>query len=228
MCSDIFFALNWLSQYFNDSVKHHKHALKKLLWYICLTVNLRIMYKLSESQNLIEYSDSDYASDKQNQKSVLHYVYMFERESILWISWKQKSVTTSITETEYMIMFIYTKTEVWLTQILKDIKLDKYLDSNLYCVSIQENETHKKILSLQLRDDNQTVLTLIKNVYVHKRSKHIDVVYHHIWDLHWRNQIKINFMFSQNMIVNDLTKSLSKQNFKNFVNQLRLVSSESQ
>ena len=60
------------------------------------------------------------------------------------------------------------------------MKLDKYFDSNSYCVSIQENETHKKILSLQLRDDNQTVLTLIKNVYVHKRSKHIDVVYHHI------------------------------------------------
>ena len=226
--SDIFFALDWLSQYFNDSAEHHEHALKKLLQYICSTVNLEIMYRLSESQNLIEYSDSDYASDKQNQKSVLDQVYMFEKESILWVSQKQKSVTTSITETEYMIMFMCTKTEVWLTQILRNIELDKYLDSNLYCVSIQENETHKKILSLQLRDDNQTVLTLIKNVHVHKRSKHIDVVYHHIQNLHQRNQIKIDFMFSWNMIVNDLTKSLSRQNFKNFVNQLRLVSSESQ
>ena len=108
------------------------------------------------------------------------------------------------------------------------MKLNKYLESNLYCVSIQENETHKKILSLQLRDDNQTVLTLIKNVHVHERSKHIDIVYHHIWNLYQRNQIKINFMSSQNMIVNDLIKSLSKQNFKNFMNQLRLVSSESQ
>ena len=135
---------------------------------------------------------------------------------------------TSITEIKYMIMFMCTKTEVWLIQILRNMRLDKYLDSNSYCVSIQENETHKKILSLQLRNDNQTVLTLIKNVYVHERSKYIDVVYHHIWDLHQRNQIKIDFMFSQNMIVNDLTKSLSRQNFKNFMNQLKLVSSESQ
>ena len=125
-------------------------------------------------------------------------------------------------------MFMCIKTEVWLIQILRDIRLDKYFDSNLYCVSIQENETHKKILSLQLRDDNQTVLTLIKNVHVHERSKHIDVVYHHIQNLHQRNQIKIDFMSSWNIIVNDLTKSLLKQNFKNFVNQLRLVSSESQ
>ena len=108
------------------------------------------------------------------------------------------------------------------------MKLDKYLDSNSYCVSIQENETHKKILSLQLKNDNQTVLTLIKNAHVYERSKHIDVIYHHIQNLHQRNQIKIDFMSSWDMIVNDLIKSLSRQNFKNFVDQLRLASSESQ
>ena len=70
------------------------------------------MYKFSESQNLSKYSDSDYTSDKQNQKSVLKYVYILERESILWVSWKQKSVITSITEIKYIIMFMYTKTEV--------------------------------------------------------------------------------------------------------------------
>ena len=48
-----------------------------------LTVNLEIMYRLSESQNLIEYSDSDYTSDKQKQKSVLDHVYILKRESIL-------------------------------------------------------------------------------------------------------------------------------------------------
>ena len=41
------------------------------------------MYRFSESQNLIKYFDSDYTSDKQNQRSVLDYVYMFEKESIL-------------------------------------------------------------------------------------------------------------------------------------------------
>ena len=41
------------------------------------------MYESSESQNLIEYFNSDYASDKQNQKSVLDHVYMLEEESIL-------------------------------------------------------------------------------------------------------------------------------------------------
>ena len=227
-CPDISFALDWLSQYLNDSMEHHGHALKKLLQYICSTTDLEIMYRPSGSQDLIGYSDSDYASDKQDQKSVLGHVYMLERGSVSWVSWKQKSVTTSITETEYMIMFMCTKTEVWLTQILRNMGLGKYLDSNSYCVSIQENETHREISPLQLRGDNQAVLTLVKDVHVHERSKHIDIVYHHIWDLHQKNQIKIDFMPSWNMFVDGLTKSLLRQNFKNFMNQLGLESSGSQ
>ena len=76
------------------------------------------------------------------------------------------------------------------------MRLDKYLDSNSYCASIQEDETHKQSSSLQLKRDNQAVLTLIKNAHVHERSKHIDIIYHHIWDLHQRNQIKVNFVSS--------------------------------
>ena len=106
--------------------------------------------------------------------------------------------------------------------------LGKYLDSNPYCVSIQENETHREISPLQLRGDNQAVLTLIKDAHVHERSKHIDIAYHHIWDLHQRNQIKVDFMPSWDMFVDGLTKPLPRQNFKDFVNQLGLGSSGSQ
>ena len=106
--------------------------------------------------------------------------------------------------------------------------LDKYLGSNSYCISIQENETHRETSSLQLRGDNQAVLTLIKDVHVHERSKHIDIAYHHIQDLHQRNQIKVDFMSSWDMFVDGLMKSLLRQNFKNFMNQLGLESSGSQ
>ena len=127
-----------------------------------------------------------------------------------------------------MTMSMCTKTEVWLTQILRDMGLGKYLDSNSYCVSIQEDETHREISPLQLRGDNQAALTLVKDAHVHERSKHIDIAYHHIWDLHQRNQIKVDFMPSQDMFADGLTKLLPRQNFKDFMNQLRLESSGSQ
>ncbi len=94
------------------------------------------MYKLNESQDLLKYSDSDYASDKLNRRFILNYVFLFKKEFMLWVSQKQKLVTILIIEIKYIIMSICIKIEVWLTQILRNIKLDKYLEVNLHCVSI--------------------------------------------------------------------------------------------
>ncbi len=148
ICSDISFALKWLSQYFSDSAEHHGQVLKELLQYVCSIIDFNITYKSSESQNLIKYSDSDYTSDKQNQRSIFEQIYMLSRESISWASLKQKSVVTSTTKTEYMIMFTCAKTGIWLIQILTDIKLSKYLDSNSWCIQIHEDKVHRANSSL--------------------------------------------------------------------------------
>ncbi len=58
---------------------------------------------------------------------------------------------------------------------------------------------------------------LIKNAHIYERSKHIDITYHHIWNLHKKNQISVNFISSQDMIADELIKSLSWQNFKRFI-----------
>ncbi len=58
---------------------------------------------------------------------------------------------------------------------------------------------------------------LIKNVYIHERLKYINITYHHIQNLYKKNQISMNFIFNQNMIVNELIKSLFQQNFKKFI-----------
>ena len=108
------------------------------------------------------------------------------------------------------------------------MRLDKYLKANSHHVSIQKNETHRENTSLQLKKNNQTVLTLIKNTYVHEWSKHINITYHYIQDLHKRSQIQMNFVLSQDMIADELIKLLSRQMFKCFVCQLRLDNSESQ
>ncbi len=80
--SDISFILSWLSQYLSDFAEHHKHALKELLQYMWFTINHEIIYKLSESQNLIKYSDSDYILDKQDRRSILKHVYMLKKEPV--------------------------------------------------------------------------------------------------------------------------------------------------
>jgi len=80
---DIIFILNWLSQYLSNSTEHYEHAFKKLLQYIKSIINFNIMYSFSESQVILKYFNFNYASDKQNWKSILKCVYMFKDKLML-------------------------------------------------------------------------------------------------------------------------------------------------
>ncbi len=107
------------------------------------------------------------------------------------------------------------------------MNLTKYLSISHSHVDILEKITHQSVSLTQLKEDNQATLILIKNAHIHEWSKHIDVAYHHIRNLHKKNQISVNFVSSQDMIADELIKSLSQQNFKKFIEQLKLKSSES-
>ena len=91
---------------------------------------------------------------------------------------------------------------------------------------IIENVKHKNNSSMQIFDDNQTINFLVKNAHIHERSKHIDVIYHHVRNSYNKNLIKLNYLSIANMMTNDLTKSLVKNKFKNFVKLLRLRKSK--
>ena len=102
----------------------------------------------------------------------------------------------------------------------------KYFDIELNQMIITENIKHEIQSSMRFLKNNQAINFLMKNVFIHQRSKHIDIVYHHIKNLYQRNLIKLNYVSSENMIINDLTKSLSNDKFKKFVTQLKLQESK--
>ena len=75
-------------------------------------------------------------------------------------------------------------------------------------------------------NDNQAINFLLKNTHIYKKSKHIDVVYHHVRNLYNKNLIKLNYVLSADMIADNLIKSLSKNKFKKSVTQLRFQESK--
>ena len=112
------------------------------------------------------------------------------------------------------------------------MNLIKYLEDSLNRVDIKENSKHKADSLTQLipacfKRNNQASLILVKEPHIHERSKHIDVVYHHVQDLYVKNQIRVDFVPSHEMIADGLTKPLPKEAFKRFVSQLGLKVSES-
>ena len=102
------------------------------------------------------------------------------------------------------------------------MKLKKYLKNNVNVINIAKNQKHETKFLIQLKNDNQTSNSLIKNAHVHERFKHINVVYHHIKNLTKKNIVQLNYIFNVEMIANDMTKLLFKKRFKIFVKQLKM------
>ena len=142
------------------------------------------MFGASGSQTITGFSDSDYAMDSVDRKSILAYVYIFTGGPVSWISRKQKSVATLTTEAEYMVLSICAKEGLWISQLLRDLGLIIFIGNYLKRVNIIEDKAYKAASPTQIKGDNQAALALVGNKYIYNRSKYIDVNYYNIRDLH--------------------------------------------
>jgi hypothetical protein len=113
------------------------------------------------ASELLRYSDSDHAGDLVKRKSTSGVVFFLGRNIITWTSQKQKVVSLSSCESEYIAAAIAACQGVWLNRLLADLL-----------------GTEQK--SFKLLIDNRLAQELSKNPVYHERSKHIDTRYHYI------------------------------------------------
>lgn len=100
---DITYATNSLARYMESSRKAHWNAAKRVLRYSkdTASVGLKFSGRL-EGQELVAYSDSDFAADVDTRKSVSSYFVAFYRAPIVWKSTKQDTVAVSTTEAKFV------------------------------------------------------------------------------------------------------------------------------
>jgi hypothetical protein len=195
---DIAFATGKLAQFMDNPNSSHARSMKTLLRYIRETMDLRIKYGPHKESNnqVIGYSDADYANDKFDRKSVSVMIFMLGGGPISWRSRKQKSVSTSTTEAEYIALSAAAKHAKWISQFLTDIGFPQYIGpKNKY-------GRHQ----VRLFGDNTASLTLVEQPQINERSKHIDVAYHSIRDLRERGIIECQYISTDKMLADALTK----------------------
>ncbi|CAL2260055.1 unnamed protein product [Prunus armeniaca] len=105
---------------------------------------------------LIGYTDSDYAGDQDDRKSTSCYVFILSSGVVSWSSKKQHVVTLSTTEVEFIAVASSACQVVWLRRILKSLNQEQYCPTLVYC-------------------DNVSTIKLSRNPVMHGRSKHIDI-----------------------------------------------------
>src|SRR6187551_259815 len=70
--------------------------------------------------------------------------------------------------------------------------------------------------------DNQSAIELSKNAVFHKRSKHIDISFHYTRELVENGEIVVEYLQTDYMPADILTKSLTKCKHENCVKMLNL------
>lgn len=131
--------------------------------YLKGTVNYGILYKKGGEEELLAFTDSDYAGDVDDRKSTSGYVFLMSSGAVSWSSRKQLIVTLSTTEAEFVAAAACACQAIWMREILKKLG------------HLQEDCT-------TVMCDSSTI-KLSKNPVMHGRSKHIDVCFHFLRDL---------------------------------------------
>ena len=109
------------------------------------------------------FSDVDMAGDIDGQRSTSGVLVFLGSAPISWLSLKQKVVTLSTCEAEYVAAATAACQVAWLRRLLGELT---------------SAEAHPPALMV----DNQPAIALAKNPVLHDRSKHIDVKFHFLRD----------------------------------------------
>ncbi len=196
---DISYSVGVLSRFMQAPKELHLRYLKRLLRYVKTTIEYSLVYTTSDKvkKTLIGYTDSDYASDVTDRKSTSGYIFKYGDCTISWNSCKQKIVSLSSTEAEYIGLTNAAKEAIWYSQMLKELKkfckkIEVFCDDIiLYC-------------------DNKSTICLAKNPEYHSRSKHIDIRHHFIREKIEEGQLRIDYESTEEMCADMLTKGLPK------------------
>jgi hypothetical protein len=189
---DISYTVSVLSRFMQEPRELHWRCVKRLLRYIKTTKDYCLIYTKNKTSKyeLVGYSDADYAGSIDDRKSTSGYVFKLNNCIITWNSAKQKTVSLSTTEAEYIALTTAIKEALWLNQLLKEL--------------------NRGLKEIKIMCDNKSTICLSKNPEFHSRSKHIDIKYHFIKEKINDKTINIEFVSTDDMIADILTKAVSR------------------
>lgn len=201
---DIAFAVSFFSQYNNCYTNvHFKHA-KRILRYLKGTIDKNLTFT-KEIIDIHGYVDADWANDANDAKSYTGYVFKYAGGAVSWESKKQSTVSLSSTEAEYVAISQAAKEAIFIRGLLGEL------------ISCEKQEP------TVIYNDSQSAQKLVSNPVFHNRTKHINVKHHFIREAVDRNDIKLNYLQSNEMVADVLTKGLHGPKHNCFRDKLGLI-----
>jgi hypothetical protein len=175
-------------------------SLHRLIKYVLDTRNKGLLMSPDEVNEdntwiMSAYCDSDYAGDRDGRKSVSGFAIYLQGCLISWKSRKQKSVTLSSSEAEYVAISEVCAEIVFLKQVLEFMEV-------------------KLKLPIIVNVDNVGAIYLANNAVSGPRMKHVDIRYHFVRDLIEDGVVEVTFVRSEENDSDVFTKNLGEELFK--------------
>ncbi|XP_022880403.1 uncharacterized protein LOC111397630 [Olea europaea var. sylvestris] len=111
---DILYGVGLVSRYMEAPTLTHLEIAKMILCYIKGTIDYGLTYSSSTNFKLHGYSDSDWPSDINDQKSTTGFLFFIGNTAFTWCSKKQPIVTLSTCEAEYVSAASCVCHAIWL------------------------------------------------------------------------------------------------------------------
>ena len=122
--------------YQSQPKKTHLKAVKRIIRYVEHTFDYGLFYPKNDSFDLISYCDADYTGCKSDQKSTSGTCHILGHSLVSWFSKKQKTVSLSTTEAEYISAALAYSQVIYMQQTLKDFGL-KFSKSPIFIMTIR-------------------------------------------------------------------------------------------
>src|SRR3954447_3482679 len=201
---DIAAAISIISQFAADPSRYHYAAAKRVIRYLKGTINYQLhLGSTDESLKLIGYCDANWGNDISTRRSTTGYLFYLSGGVISWSSKRQPTVALSSTEAEYMAITHATKEAIWLRSLMNELGYDQSTPTLIF-------------------EDNQSCIALAKNPVHHARTKHIDIQHHFIREKVKSREIELEYISTNKMIADALTKSLPKPEFIRHIRLMKL------
>ena len=153
-----------------------------------------MFFKSGGEGKLEAYVDASYAECLLTRKSTTGYVLTIDGDVVDWKSKKQPIVAQSSTEAEYIALAM--------------------LVNKLRVVRRVRNWLVGKDGAYRVKEDNQACIKFAEGEGLNKRSKHIDVRYHITREAIGKNEIRLEYISTEEQIADALTKNLGAVKFQ--------------
>ncbi|KAJ8894223.1 hypothetical protein PR048_006835 [Dryococelus australis] len=151
----VIYSVCYLSRFLNKPTGQLWKAGKRVLRYLQQIQDLCLTLKPSSDDKLVCYSDSDWAGDKFDGKSVSGCVLLHSKNTTSWASIKQGTVALSIAEAEYIACATAVCDLVYLQGVLYDL----------------QSATSTPVFLT----DNQSDIDMAESFENSRRSRHMDI-----------------------------------------------------